>query len=192
MNEDRHRGLERLAGRLAKRVGDWLSGRSEVSDLNVMFAVLLFTEGPGGFSAYSSNAQRPDMVKALREMADRLDGDAARPELTVSASVAHAAARAMDAKIPEDLDGWTVSVASFKAGLDRFEKLGEQLMALDGDAKLGRADSQDEINESWRLLMADWTASMIQMAGSLELAVSYAPIDPRSIPLQIRGSNEIH
>ena len=192
MNEDRHRGLERLAGRLAKRVGDWLNGRSEVSDLNVLFAVLLFTEGPGGFSAYSSSAQRPDMVKALREMADRLDGEDARAELTVAASVAYAAARAMDKKIPDELDGWTVSVASFKAGLDRFEKLGEQLMALDGDAKLGKADSQDEIDESWRLLIADWTASMIQMAGSLELAVSYAPIDPRSIPLTIRGTNEIN
>lgn len=192
MNGDRHRGLERLAGRLAKRVGDWLNGRSEVSDLNVMFAVLLFTEGPGGFSAYSSNAQRPDMVKALREMADRLDGDEGRGELTVSAGIATAAARAMDKKIPENLDGWTVSIASFKAGLDRFEKLSERLGGLDLDAKLGRAQSQEAVEASWRDLMADWTASMIQMAGSLELAVSYAPIDPRSIPLQIRGSNEIN
>jgi hypothetical protein len=37
------------------------------------FALLCFDFGEGGFSAYFSNAQRPDMIKHLRETADRLE-----------------------------------------------------------------------------------------------------------------------
>ncbi len=39
-----------------------------------MFALLVWdTQGPG-IAQYVSNCQRPDMIKALRETADRLEG----------------------------------------------------------------------------------------------------------------------
>lgn len=189
MSEDRYRSLERLAGRLAARITGWLKGRSEVPE-NTVFAVLLFTVGEGGFSAYSSNARRGDMIRALREMAERLQGEDGRSELGVATSVIAAAARTMDRKIPESEVGWNVAIRSFKAGLDRFEKTGERLMNLEAEAWQG--SEQDEIDEGWRDLMALWTTSIVQMAASLTLAISYAPIDPRSIPLEVRGTNEIN
>lgn len=39
------------------------------------FAVLCFSYGEGGFMNWVSNAQRADMIKALREMADKLEND---------------------------------------------------------------------------------------------------------------------
>lgn len=39
------------------------------------FAVLVFHYGEGGFMNWVSNAQRADMIKALREMADKLEND---------------------------------------------------------------------------------------------------------------------
>lgn len=38
-----------------------------------LFALLTFTEGAGGFASYVSNADRDDMIRALREMADKLE-----------------------------------------------------------------------------------------------------------------------
>lgn len=191
---DRYRALERLAGRLASRLAGWLKGRSEVPE-NLLFTVLLFTAGEGGFAAYSSNARRGDMIRALREMADRLQGEDGRAQLGTASAVIAAAARTMDRKLidrklPESDAGWNVSIRSFKAGLDRFEKTGERLMSLEAEAMQG--SEQDEIDESWRDLIALWTTSMVQMSASLTLALSYAPIDPRSIPTEIRGTDEIH
>ena len=37
------------------------------------FAILVFPFGDGGTSNYISNAERADMIKALRETADRLE-----------------------------------------------------------------------------------------------------------------------
>lgn len=37
------------------------------------FAVLVFSFGPGGATTYVSNADRADMIRALRECADRLE-----------------------------------------------------------------------------------------------------------------------
>ncbi len=37
------------------------------------WCVFTFDFGPGGIGNYLSNAQRPDMIKALREMADHLE-----------------------------------------------------------------------------------------------------------------------
>lgn len=37
------------------------------------FMLMLFDFGPGGFSAYVSNAARADMVRLLREQADRME-----------------------------------------------------------------------------------------------------------------------
>ena len=39
------------------------------------FAVLCFSYGENGFMNWVSNAQRDDMIKALREMADKLEND---------------------------------------------------------------------------------------------------------------------
>ena len=38
------------------------------------FALLIFDFGPGGYMTWASNASRPDMVRALREMATTLEG----------------------------------------------------------------------------------------------------------------------
>ena len=40
------------------------------------FALLVFSFGEGGFSAYISNAQREDMKSQLRELLGRLDAEA--------------------------------------------------------------------------------------------------------------------
>lgn len=39
------------------------------------FAVLCFSFGENGFMNWVSNAQRQDMIKALRECADKLEND---------------------------------------------------------------------------------------------------------------------
>ena len=39
------------------------------------FAILCFSFGENGFMNWVSNAPREDMVKALREMADKLEND---------------------------------------------------------------------------------------------------------------------
>lgn len=47
--------------------------RHAVPGVELLFATMLFTAGPGGFSTYVSNAAREDMIKALREQADGLE-----------------------------------------------------------------------------------------------------------------------
>ncbi len=47
----------------------------------MVFAVLGFTVGPGGTMTWASNAERPGMVKALREMADKLEGELDMPNV---------------------------------------------------------------------------------------------------------------
>jgi hypothetical protein len=71
--------LEDLAQLLGQLVGSLLGDRVEgpegatvTEPVRVCFAVMLFTPGPGGWSTWVSNAERPDMVKALREMATNL------------------------------------------------------------------------------------------------------------------------
>lgn len=39
------------------------------------YALLVFDLGEGGYMTWSSNARRQDMVRALREMADRLEAE---------------------------------------------------------------------------------------------------------------------
>lgn len=39
----------------------------------VGFCLILYTSGEGGWSTYMSNAQRPDMMEALREMLSKLE-----------------------------------------------------------------------------------------------------------------------
>lgn len=40
----------------------------------VGYAFLMFTFGDDGWMTYASNAQRSDMIKALREMIEKLEG----------------------------------------------------------------------------------------------------------------------
>lgn len=42
----------------------------------VGYAFLMFTFGDDGWMTYASNAQRSDMIKALREMIEKLEGSA--------------------------------------------------------------------------------------------------------------------
>lgn len=59
--------LEAVCASLGKTIG-------EVIPAGTAFAFLLADFGEEGNAAYLSNAKRPDMVKMLREMADRIEG----------------------------------------------------------------------------------------------------------------------
>jgi len=48
---------------------------------NACFALLGFTRGQGGWATWVSNANRHDMIAALREMADILELEADSPPL---------------------------------------------------------------------------------------------------------------
>lgn len=61
------RELEDMAQAIAKRVGPMFD------QAGVCFALLGFTVGEKGWSTWVSNAERPCMIKALREMADVLE-----------------------------------------------------------------------------------------------------------------------
>lgn len=47
--------------------------KKEFPDRHLGVAVLVFDFGDGGFMNYAANANRSDMVKALRELANALD-----------------------------------------------------------------------------------------------------------------------
>jgi hypothetical protein len=56
--------------RLCREVGEILANR--VCPPGVGFALLLFTFEPG-WTTYCANAQREDMIRELRDLADRLE-----------------------------------------------------------------------------------------------------------------------
>jgi hypothetical protein len=60
---------------ITRIIGDQIV--AEMNDANsgppVGFMLMLFDFGPNGFSSYISNARRADMVKLLREQADRME-----------------------------------------------------------------------------------------------------------------------
>jgi hypothetical protein len=56
-----------IGGQIAKEMNDANTGPP------IGFMLMMFDFGPDGFSSYISNARRADMVKALREQADRLE-----------------------------------------------------------------------------------------------------------------------
>lgn len=60
---------------ITRMIGDQIV--AEMNDANsgppVGFMLMLFDFGPNGFSSYISNARRADMVKLLREQADRME-----------------------------------------------------------------------------------------------------------------------
>ncbi len=64
--------LEILAAESARRIADELK-RS--LPRGVGFAVLVFDFGPGGNLAYVSNAERADMLKAMREFIAKHEGE---------------------------------------------------------------------------------------------------------------------
>jgi hypothetical protein len=66
--------LEILAVQAARLMGDVLKGAVPEG---VGFAVLIFDFGAGGNLAYVSNAQRADMVKAMREFITKVEAGAA-------------------------------------------------------------------------------------------------------------------
>lgn len=188
---DRRRELQRLAGRLAKRVGAWLKGRPELEHEDVCFAVLLFHSGPGGFSAYSSNAERLTMIRALREMSDQLARDPERGALYQIGSQVLDAAQAMDRKlrkrIEEPHERWGVAMRSYQAGLERFEESTKLLAQLPD--KLPSAELESE--ENLRMARLTQTA-LIQMAAALVLACSYTPGIEEIEAVEIRASDEVH
>ena len=69
--QEQRRAIEDVAQAIAGQIG------AAVDEMNVQvgFALLVFTFGEEGFSTYVSNANREDMIKALRENADRLEAD---------------------------------------------------------------------------------------------------------------------
>jgi hypothetical protein len=59
--------MEAAARGIGRTIGDTLPS-------GVGFCLMLFTfGGPGGWSTYLSNAQRPDMIAAIRELLDKLE-----------------------------------------------------------------------------------------------------------------------
>jgi hypothetical protein len=61
-----HRATENLMQGLAK-------GIEKILPKGIVFTLVTFTEGDGGYAGYVSNGRRPDMIKALRECADKLE-----------------------------------------------------------------------------------------------------------------------
>lgn len=59
--------IEATARGIAKVIGP------AFDEAGVLFALLSFTPGDGGLSSYISNAERPGLILALREMADKLE-----------------------------------------------------------------------------------------------------------------------
>lgn len=66
----RRKKLEDDVSRIGRRIGDSLAP-------GIGFTLLFFEFGEQGELAYISNAQRDDMVKVLRQMADRLEAGTA-------------------------------------------------------------------------------------------------------------------
>lgn len=61
-----HRAAEARLRGLADRISEQLPE-------GIGFALVTFTVGEGGYAGYVSNARRADMIKALRECADKLE-----------------------------------------------------------------------------------------------------------------------
>lgn len=68
--------MEQAAREVARQVGDIAKRECPPG---VGFAVLLFTFGGGGHMTYVSNAQRADMILALREQLAHLETGAIAP-----------------------------------------------------------------------------------------------------------------
>lgn len=45
----------------------------------MLFALVIFTPGAGGYASYASNGRREDMIRALREAADVIEAKADSP-----------------------------------------------------------------------------------------------------------------
>lgn len=73
--------LEEIARLIAQRIGSAVEATNLEFDKKIGFAVLLFTMGEKGFMTYVSNAQRADMILALREQADTLERKLESPPL---------------------------------------------------------------------------------------------------------------
>lgn len=71
-SDERKRELEKICFMLGDSI------RAEMNDASsgppIGFCLLLFDSGPDGFLAYTSNANREDMIKLLREHLAHLEG----------------------------------------------------------------------------------------------------------------------
>ena len=188
----RRRQLEKLADRGAKLMGQMLTGT------DALFAVLMFSPGEGGFAAYTSNANRDDMIRALREQATHLEGsgshkvDEGRDSFDMSLGLVTRMARDMDTKLkahvakmtdaPSD-EPWQIAMSSYMNGRKKFDEWADKLAGLDEDAEVTNTEAVETV--------AAWAASLVQMAASLLLAVSYAP-GMEGLPIEVRGSDEIN
>lgn len=72
VTRQRFRDSERRLQGIAKQID------AELPE-GIVFALTIFTVGDGGYAGYVSNAQRGDMIKALRECADTLEAKADSP-----------------------------------------------------------------------------------------------------------------
>lgn len=63
------REIEMLARSVGHKIGHAIE--SSVGKGKVGFCLMMFTFGEGGWSTYLSNADPEDMIKALRELADK-------------------------------------------------------------------------------------------------------------------------
>ena len=59
--------------RLLRKIGNYIMQRLSVIAGNHEFALLIFPSGTPGITNYISSGQRHDVIKALREAADRLE-----------------------------------------------------------------------------------------------------------------------
>ena len=196
----RRRQLEKLSDRGAKLMGQMLTGT------DALFAVLIFSQGEGGFAAYTSNAHRDDMIRALREQATHLEGsgshkvDEGRDSFDMSLGLVTRMARDMDTKLRAHVDKeshraklraetlpadepWQIAMSSYMDGRKKFDEWADKLAGLDENAEVTTDDAAATV--------AAWAASLVQMAASLLLAVSYAP-GMAGLPIEVRGSDEIH
>jgi hypothetical protein len=148
--------------------------------------------------AYTSNAERDDMIRALREQATHLEGsaghkvDEGRDSFDMSLGLVTRMARDMDTKLrahvakmtdPPPDEPWQIAMQSYMNGRGKFDEWADKLAALDEDAEVTNTEAVETV--------AAWAASLVQMAASLLLAVSYAP-GMEGLPIEVRGSDEIH
>ena len=70
--DDRRRELEGICRQMGKAIAEEMNDASSGPPMG--FMLMMFDFGPPGkFMTYFSNAQREDMIKALREQADHLE-----------------------------------------------------------------------------------------------------------------------
>lgn len=75
MSDESKKPQQKIMELLVQRVGEQIAAELEDTTTGppMGFMLMIFDFGEGGFCAYMSNAQRRDIVRLLREQADRLE-----------------------------------------------------------------------------------------------------------------------